>query len=36
MDWVATPTEGIAISFTKCIADLFTAEGRERLRNNPQ
>lgn len=36
MDWVATPTEGIAISFTKCIADLFTAEGRERLKNNPQ
>ena len=36
MDFIGTPTEGIAISFTKCLCDVFTAEGRQRLKDNPQ
>lgn len=36
MDFIGTPTEGIAISFTKCLCDIFTAEGRQRLKDNPQ
>ena len=36
MDFVGTPTEGIAISFTKCLCDIFTEEGRQRLKENPQ
>lgn len=35
VDFTGTPTEGIAISFTKCLFDLFTPEGRERLKANP-
>lgn len=35
IDFTGTPTEGIAISFTKCLFDLFTPEGRERLKANP-
>lgn len=32
--WVATPQEGLFVSAMKCLADIFTEEGRKDLRTN--
>lgn len=36
MDFQGIPTEGIAISFMKCLRDVFTEEGRQHLRDTPE